>query len=312
MQKRFDRPLVFICYSEKDDACRKRVVVALKPKELKQQAVIWSDKSIEAGQKWPEEIHEALAVARIAILLVSPDFLASDFIHSRELPEILSAAEHRGLTVLNLFVSSVLEEECRDFLPFQGVNRPNRPWDRMKGADRNKILTNLCQAVNKSLDNLSQTEKIRGAKSAESSSTTNSSQVTDCLGLVGVWEGFMVQNCGKFKDQKLNLEFDFSTIERASISTTIVKGEAIHPPLFRKTPDDRFLRSVRFSLTAHFTHGSYRRIEYHQIKPKEPLSYGVCLVELVGDSYLKGLFVGFGGQSKEIVFGTVEAERVPE
>jgi internalin A len=45
---------------------------------------------IEQGTKWKEEINKALVSAKVAIQLVSPDFLTSDFIAKNELPPNLS------------------------------------------------------------------------------------------------------------------------------------------------------------------------------------------------------------------------------
>jgi internalin A len=60
----------------------------------------WSDKEIRSGKPWKKEIQKALEQAQAAVLLVSPEFIASDFIHENELPPLLAAARDEDLSIL--------------------------------------------------------------------------------------------------------------------------------------------------------------------------------------------------------------------
>ena len=80
---------VFISYSHKDVKFLNSLLEFLKP--LTRQGLIqaWSDKQIEPGSQWLKEINRAVANAKVAVMLVSPSFLASDFIHEGELGPVL-------------------------------------------------------------------------------------------------------------------------------------------------------------------------------------------------------------------------------
>src|SRR6218665_3206938 len=87
---------IFISYSHKDAEYLERLLVHLKPLERDGLIDTWVDTRLLAGDRWKKEIDAALKKARVAVLLVSADFLASDFIINNELPPLLKAAEEQG------------------------------------------------------------------------------------------------------------------------------------------------------------------------------------------------------------------------
>lgn len=76
---------VFFSYSHVDEALRDQLEIQLKM--LKRQGIIetWHDRRIVAGQKLDSAINEELMSADIVLLLVSPDFLASEYCYDREM-----------------------------------------------------------------------------------------------------------------------------------------------------------------------------------------------------------------------------------
>lgn len=95
------RHTLFISYSHRDRVWLERFETHLAPVSRKRKITPWSDLRIGAGEQWEQAIELALTQAAIAALLISPDYLASEFIWSTEMPKIL-AHQEAGMRVLPL------------------------------------------------------------------------------------------------------------------------------------------------------------------------------------------------------------------
>jgi TIR domain len=76
---------IFFSYAHKDEKWRKELEKHLSL--LKRQGFIsgWNDREISAGEEWKQEIDTQLKSAQIILLLISPDFMASEFCYSIEM-----------------------------------------------------------------------------------------------------------------------------------------------------------------------------------------------------------------------------------
>lgn len=141
------RNSIFISYSHKDVKHLERLRTHLVPL-IRAGLDVWDDTRIEGGQLWREEIEDALASARVAILLVSADFLASGFITENELPPLLAAASSGGTTIVTIVVGFCNFSKS-PLSQYQAMNEPSKPLDSLKSSQRDKVWAHVAARVEK-------------------------------------------------------------------------------------------------------------------------------------------------------------------
>ena len=144
-------PQVFISYSHKDREWLERPQVFLKPLERAGMLERWDDTRIKTGERWHDEIKKALASANVAVLLVSADFLASDFIANEELPPLLAAEQARGLVVMPVILKPCRFAKTPSIAQFQAVNRGLKPLLEMTEAEREALWNQLTDDIEEAL-----------------------------------------------------------------------------------------------------------------------------------------------------------------
>lgn len=144
------RTKVFVSYSHKDKDILAEVQRHFKP--LRTDIELWDDERIKAGSKWKEEIRQAIKTTKVAILLISTDFLGSEFIATEELPPLLEAAEKEGAVILPLILKPCIFEEMHHLNQFQALNPPSRPLSSMDANEREELLVNMVRQTKRILD----------------------------------------------------------------------------------------------------------------------------------------------------------------
>ena len=145
------RKLVFVSYSHQDQYWLDRLLVHLRPLERQGRFELWNDRLIRAGDEWREEIRKAVQSCQAAVLLVSADFMASDFIYNDELTPLLEAARQEGVRIISLIVSSSSYEDST-LGKFQAVNELSEPLDTLSRGHAEVCLAKVYKAVRDALN----------------------------------------------------------------------------------------------------------------------------------------------------------------
>ena len=146
------RTKVFISYSHADKEWLDRLRRHLKPLVREGNLDCWDDTHIRPGDDWKQEIRNALDSAQVAVLLISADFFASDFIDETELPPLLAAAQAEGARILPVIISASRFKRVPELARFQAVNSPDRPLDEMPRAEQEKVLERLAHTIESIFD----------------------------------------------------------------------------------------------------------------------------------------------------------------
>ncbi len=142
---------IFISYSHEDlewlELVKKFLYV------LEQQGVIefWDDTKIPPGQEWKAEIEKKLDSSKAALLLISQDFLISDFITKYELPALLSAAAEKGKKIYWIPVTgSTVFDSHKEITKFQSLfSDPRVSLQDLSEAERNQVLAQVYKKLSK-------------------------------------------------------------------------------------------------------------------------------------------------------------------
>jgi hypothetical protein len=99
---------IFISYSHKDEIFKDELVTMLAGLQARGIVDPWQDRRIEAGDEWNTSIQDAMNECDLALLLVSPDYIASRFIREEEQPKLLQRREEMLARVIPIIVRPCL------------------------------------------------------------------------------------------------------------------------------------------------------------------------------------------------------------
>jgi hypothetical protein len=145
-------PRVFVSYSHADETEKNQLLTQLRVLELGAELLgLWSDDRIGGGDDWQAEIEEAMNAASVAILLVSANFLTSEFILGREVPELLRRREAEGLRVIPVIAKPCAWREVAWLRSMNCRPRDGRPVWREAGIHADEELARIAEEVARSV-----------------------------------------------------------------------------------------------------------------------------------------------------------------
>ncbi len=140
-----EKPDIFISYSHRDEKYKDELLRHLSLIERQGLANFWDTRQIQPGDEWDKEIKKAISQAEIAILLISADYLASDYIQDSELPLLLERAKLGSTIILPILVTSTRWTAVPELAQFQFLNDVRLPLSQSQ--DRDKVYVSIAQKI---------------------------------------------------------------------------------------------------------------------------------------------------------------------
>jgi hypothetical protein len=140
-------PNIFISYSHRDEVWRDELVRHLRVLERGGILRIWDTSEIQAGANWSAEIRERLDHADLAVILVSPDALASDFIVERELPALIHRQRAGEIVVVPVLLRPSPWTVIEGFAELQFANSPSRPIAELSSVERDAVFAQIAERI---------------------------------------------------------------------------------------------------------------------------------------------------------------------
>ena len=166
---------IFCCYAREDQPLLKKLRIHLAPLQRQGLITIWCDTDINAGAEWEKDIKKHLNTAQIILLLISPDFMASDYCYSTEMQRALERHERKEARVIPIiFRPTMWKGAPFDKLQMLPTNaKPVRNWPTEDDA-----LNDVAEGIRKIVEEILKSSLAK--KMANSNrSTQGPDQTTD-------------------------------------------------------------------------------------------------------------------------------------
>ncbi|HEY9824683.1 MAG TPA: TIR domain-containing protein [Stenomitos sp.] len=143
---------VFISYSHKDDELRVALETQLANLKRQKKITAWTDRAIEGGQEWETHIKQQLESAQIILLLISPDFMASDYCYDIEMQRAITRHDEGTARVIPVILRPC-DWKDSPFSKLQALPKEAKPITTW--SDRDSAFLDVVQGIRRAVDSLS-------------------------------------------------------------------------------------------------------------------------------------------------------------
>lgn len=187
---------VFISYAHADEPYRSQLEKQLDILCRAGLVEIWHDRRLVPGQEWDHEIASELEAADVVLLLVSSDFMASDYINDVEIARAMERHEEGSAHVIPI----VLRPCIWDIAPFsqlQALPKDAKPVDKWANVD--EAYLNIAEGIRRVAESLEASKPDNG--NPPSTKAIRTRQANPRSGNMRVRQEFTDQNRDEYKHE---------------------------------------------------------------------------------------------------------------
>lgn len=137
---------IFFCYAHEDEKLLEKLIKQLKPLQRKGLIDLWYDGDISAGTEWEPAIGERLNTAEIILLLVSSDFMNSDYCYGIEMLQALERHERGEARVIPVILRSI-NWQLAPFGKLQALPKDGKPVVGPSWHNQEEALFNIQEGI---------------------------------------------------------------------------------------------------------------------------------------------------------------------
>src|SRR6266566_2694160 len=167
---------IFCCYARKDHSLLNELRIHLIPMIRQGLITLWADTDIDAGLEWEKEIEKHLETAQIILLLISPEFIASDYCYSIEMKRAMERHECGEARVIPI----ILRHTSWQLAPFgklQPLPTGAKPVISSSWRNKNVAFHDVAEGVRKTVESLT-TKLAKTTETIVTVITTNIEKVS--------------------------------------------------------------------------------------------------------------------------------------
>lgn len=137
---------IFFCYAREDELLLNKLKTHLPPLQRGGLIEVWYDRDISAGGEWEAEIKQHLNTAQIVLLLISPDFMNSDYCYGKEMQWALERHVKGEATVIPIILEYVYWQ-VEPLKKLQVLPSDAKPVASASWHSQNEALFNVAEGI---------------------------------------------------------------------------------------------------------------------------------------------------------------------